>query len=133
MLTEPLVITRGSAPRGELAVDGNYVVWISYEDSQTNVVAYDLRTGEERQLTDDGEPGWDYGSQPESNLSPVTDRLAGVVRPISVLWSPDSSRLICYRLDQRRVNMNSVGDQSKAQPRLRQNSTRQTWFKLQQW
>ncbi len=47
ILTEPVQITTRPAPRGELAVDGNYVVWSSYEDGQTNVVAYDLQTGEQ--------------------------------------------------------------------------------------
>jgi hypothetical protein len=48
VLTEPTIITKRSAPRSELAVDGNYVVWQSYEDGQSNVVAYHLQTGEER-------------------------------------------------------------------------------------
>jgi len=51
VLTEPVQITTWPAPRGELAVDGNYVVWSSYEDGQTNVVAYDLQTGEQRHIS----------------------------------------------------------------------------------
>ncbi len=50
-LTQPVQITRRPAPRGELAVDGNYVVWRSYEDGQTNIVAYNLTTGEERRIS----------------------------------------------------------------------------------
>lgn len=51
VLTEPMIITKRPAPRSELAVDGNYVVWRSYEDDQTNVVAYNLQTGEERRIS----------------------------------------------------------------------------------
>jgi beta propeller repeat protein len=51
VLTEPTLITKHPAPRSELAVDGNYVVWRSYEDSQTNVVAYNVITKDERRLS----------------------------------------------------------------------------------
>ena len=51
VLTEPTIITRRPAPRSELAVDGDYVVWRSYEDGQTNIVAYNLQTGEERRIS----------------------------------------------------------------------------------
>ena len=51
VLTEPTIITKRSAPRSELAVDGNYVIWRSYEDRQTNVIAYNIQTGEERRIS----------------------------------------------------------------------------------
>lgn len=50
-LTQPIQITTRPASRSELAVDGNYVVWRSYEDNQTNIVAYNLATGEERRIS----------------------------------------------------------------------------------
>lgn len=51
VLIEPTLITKHPAPRSELAVDGNYVVWRSYEDGQTNVVAYNVITKDERRLS----------------------------------------------------------------------------------
>jgi beta propeller repeat protein len=50
-LTQPIQITTRPAPRSELAVDGNYVVWRSYEDNQTNIAAYNLATSEERRIS----------------------------------------------------------------------------------
>lgn len=50
-LTQPTQITTRPASRSELAVDGNYVVWRSYEDGQTNIVAYNLATGEEQRIS----------------------------------------------------------------------------------
>jgi len=50
-LTQPIQITTRPAPRGLLAVDGNYVVWRSHEEGQTNIVAYNLATGEERRIS----------------------------------------------------------------------------------
>jgi hypothetical protein len=50
-LTEPVQITTRPAPRGLLAVDGDYVVWRSYEDGQTNIVAFSLKTGSERRIS----------------------------------------------------------------------------------
>ena len=50
-LTQPIQITTRPAPRLDLAVDGNYVVWGSHEEGQTNIVAYNLATGEERRIS----------------------------------------------------------------------------------
>ncbi len=47
VITEPKLITKYPAPRSELAVEGDFVIWRSYENVQTNVMAYDLQTGEE--------------------------------------------------------------------------------------
>jgi len=50
-LTQPTQITTRPAPRADLAVDGNYVVWASYEDGQTSIVAHNLATGGERRIS----------------------------------------------------------------------------------
>ena len=50
-LTQPTQLTTRPASRSDLAVDGNYVIWSSYEDGQTNVVVYNLATGEERRIS----------------------------------------------------------------------------------
>ena len=62
-----------------------------------------LASGEERALTSDGEPYWDYAGTPEGDGSAVSDRGRGIARPPVVRWSPDSRRLLTHRLDQRGV------------------------------
>lgn len=59
--------------------------------------------GQERALTDDAEPFYDYATLPEARLSAVTDRAIERPTPPAVVWSPDSTRLLTYRLDQRQV------------------------------
>ena len=60
-------------------------------------------SGEERRLTDDGEPFHDYASHPEARLSSITEKRAGIVRQPSALWSPDGRTALTVRLDQRDV------------------------------
>lgn len=55
------------------------------------------------QLTDDGEPYWDYASSPEGNTSAVTIRRFGVPVPPAALWSPDGRYVATHQLDQRGV------------------------------
>ncbi len=55
------------------------------------------------QLTDDGEPYWDYGSSPEGNTSAVTIRRFGIPVPPAALWSPDGRYVATHQLDQRGV------------------------------
>ncbi len=84
VLTEPTIITKRSAPRSELAVDGNYVIWRSYEDRQTNVIAYNIQTGEERRIS--SLPGGKSNLKISGNyvvwedVVTTTDRVIPVVR-----------------------------------------------------
>lgn len=55
------------------------------------------------QLTTDGQPYYDYASSPETNTHTVTQRLEGATMPPVAIWSPDSSRLVTHKLDQRQV------------------------------
>ncbi|MEX1158781.1 MAG: DPP IV N-terminal domain-containing protein [Thermomicrobiales bacterium] len=68
-----------------------------------NLWVRDIKSGAERQLTDDGAPYDDYASLPEGRTSAVSDRLSGKQIPPSAVWSPDSAKLLTHRLDQRRV------------------------------
>jgi dipeptidyl aminopeptidase/acylaminoacyl peptidase len=63
----------------------------------------DAESGEERRLTHDGQPYYDYASRPEGRTTSVTERLTGKQQPPSAVWSPDSTRLATHRLDQRDV------------------------------
>ncbi len=68
-----------------------------------NLWVRDAESGEERQLTSDGEAYNDYASLPEGRTSAVSDRLSGKKIPPSAVWSPDSTKLLTHRLDQRAV------------------------------
>ena len=68
-----------------------------------NLLAVDLADGTERDLTLDAEPWWDYGGTPDTALTGVTLRRAGLPTPPVALWSADSTRVVTHRIDQRRV------------------------------
>jgi len=68
-----------------------------------NLWVRDIESGEERQLTFDGEPYNDYATLPEGRTTAVSDRLSGKKIPPSAVWSPDSTKLLTHRLDQRKV------------------------------
>lgn len=83
-----------------------------------------MDSGQEAQLTFDGEKYFDYGTSPESNTTAVTERLGGAKRPPVAMWSPDSTKLVVQRLDQRVVRdlyliQSSVEDEGgTVRPRL---------------
>jgi dipeptidyl-peptidase-4 len=54
-------------------------------------------------LTTDGEPDHGCGIQPGSSLVTVTNRRSGMPTAPIAVWSPDSSRILTHRLDQRHV------------------------------
>ena len=63
----------------------------------------DKTSGQERRITSDGVKHDDYGSQPESRTTAVTEKLLGVTGPPSALFSSDGRWILTYRLDQRDV------------------------------
>jgi dipeptidyl-peptidase 4 len=83
-----------------LSPDGR---WAAYIENH-NLFLHNTSTGEVIQLTRDGIPGWDYAT-PLPDLSALVR--AGVsrgedvpTRP-EVFWSPDSSKLVTFRIDSR--------------------------------
>ena len=82
-----------------LSPDGAWAAFIRGHDLWIRNTA----SKEEVRLTSDGAENFDYASQPGSNTSAVTQRLSGAPAPPGVLWSPDSRKLLTYRLDQRQV------------------------------
>lgn len=52
-------------------------------------------------LTDDAEPQFDYGGLPDATGARALMRVLGLPPPLVVSWSPDSTRLLVQRLDQR--------------------------------
>ncbi len=78
-----------------------------------------VRDGGERQLTDDGEPGYGYGAPLPSPLASAG--LADPERPV-VHWAPNSSRLLSCRIDERPAKhlhlVQSVPKNGETRPRL---------------
>ncbi|MBL8268151.1 S9 family peptidase [Steroidobacter sp.] len=62
-----------------------------------------LQDDREIRLTDDGAESNGYGAWSDSHLLSVTAELSGTPRPARVLWSPDSKKLVSYRVDERAV------------------------------
>lgn len=57
--------------------------------------------GDEFALTDDAEPHHDYGGLPEALGARMLMRAFGLPQPLQLSWSPDSTRILVHRLDQR--------------------------------
>lgn len=57
--------------------------------------------GQEFALTDDAEPQFDYGGLPEATGARALMRVLGLPAPFVVSWSPDSTRILVHRIDQR--------------------------------
>ncbi len=66
-----------------------------------NLYLRDASTGTEMQLTHDGVAGWDYATPLSSLRVMVEQKTQDVKQPAAVFWSPDSSKLITYRIDSR--------------------------------
>ncbi len=79
--------------------DGQWAAFVREGD----LFVRSLSTNEERRLTDDAEPYYGYGTLPGGRQSEVTDKLLGKPLKPGVAWSPDSTRLLTYRLDEREI------------------------------
>lgn len=66
-----------------------------------NLFLRDTSTGTELQLTHDGVASWDYATPLPSLRVMVDQGTEEVKQPAAVFWSPDSSRLVTYRIDSR--------------------------------
>jgi dipeptidyl-peptidase-4 len=74
--------------------------WSAYVENH-NLLLRDTSTGTIVQLTRDGEPGWDYATPIPSLRPMVAQGTEDVKERPAVFWSPDSSKLITYRIDSR--------------------------------
>jgi dipeptidyl-peptidase-4 len=74
--------------------------WAAYVQDHNLYVRY-LPTGEVIKLTDDGVKSWDYATPLPSLRVLVVQGTEDVKQPAAVFWSPDSSKLITYRIDSR--------------------------------
>jgi len=76
--------------------------WVAFT-REGNIVIRERDSGNERQLTDDAEPYYGYGTLPEGRQTAITDKLLGRVLKPGIAWSPDSTRVLTYRLDERQI------------------------------
>ncbi|MGB7284705.1 MAG: DPP IV N-terminal domain-containing protein [Candidatus Acidiferrum sp.] len=89
-----------TSPAEILSPDKHWLAFVK----EHNLYVRSLATKEEFQLTKDGKPYDDYAVQPDSNTQAITERITmGAARPIEAIWSPDSKKLITYKLDQTKV------------------------------
>ncbi len=85
---------------GELvSPDGCWAAFVR----ENNLYVRAIPEGEEIALTGDGEPDNGYALSPGSSTGAVTQRLSGQPAAPVALWSPDSTKLLTHRLDQRMV------------------------------
>ena len=94
-LTAPAALRSGEVE----SPDGRWAAFVRSHD----LYLRSLSDGREIRLTDDGVENDGYGEWADSHLLSISAQLAGRVRPARVLWSPDSRRLVSYRVDQREV------------------------------
>jgi dipeptidyl-peptidase-4 len=79
--------------------DGRLAAFVREHD----IWVRDVATGVERALTTDGVEGHAYALLTEQASGVVLGLPLAADRPLSVLWSPDSSRLLAARVDESRV------------------------------
>lgn len=68
-----------------------------------NIWVRNRADGTEHALTDDAEPYFDYGGLPDTTGGRALMRALGIPAPIILHWSPDSTRILVARIDQREV------------------------------
>jgi dipeptidyl aminopeptidase/acylaminoacyl peptidase len=87
----------GENPNEALSPDKKWAAYVK----DHNLYVRDVSTGTSVQLTQDGVAGWDYAT-PLPSLRPLVEQgTEDVKQPAAVFWSPDSSKLITYRIDSR--------------------------------
>ena len=77
-------------------------VWVAFR-RDGNIWVRRAAGDEEFALTDDAEPHFDYGGLPGTTGLRSLFRLLGLPAPVVLHWSPDSSRILVQRIDQREV------------------------------
>jgi len=74
--------------------------WVAYVKDHDLYVRY-VATGEVVRLTNDGETSYEYAAEIPSLRPMVTQGTQELKQRPAVFWSPDSSKLITYRMDTR--------------------------------
>ena len=96
-VTELGPVHQGEAP----SPDGRWAVGIK----DHNLYLREIATDEVRALTTDGVEGYDYGVMTDAAAARVMQENLGFRIPPFVVWSPDSTRFVTHRLDQRDLEL----------------------------
>lgn len=85
-------------PRADVASpDGAFTAFVM----DHNLWARNLKTGEAIQLSRDGERHYDYATPLPNPILMLQQGKEDVVQPAAVFWSPDSTKIATYVMDQR--------------------------------
>ena len=84
-------------PHEELSPNKRWAAFVR----EHNLFLRDVSTGTELQLTHDGVAAWDYATPLPSLRLMVDQGTEDVKQAAAVFWSPDSTKLITYRIDSR--------------------------------
>ena len=76
--------------------------WYAFERDE-NLWLRNVASGDERQLTEDGEEDYGYGVIGEGCCSEISSRRSSAKRKPPIYWSPDSRKIATLRLDERQV------------------------------
>lgn len=68
-----------------------------------NIWVREIATGDERALTTDGRPDWTYGVDSTTTGTRLAYAKHGLPVQVRAAWSPDGTRLLTHRLDERAV------------------------------
>jgi dipeptidyl-peptidase 4 len=89
--------TRPDRPYETLSPNKRWAAFVK----EHNLYLRDVSTGTTVQLTQDGVFGWDYATPLPSLHLMVDQGREDVQQPAAVFWSPDSTKLVTYRIDAR--------------------------------
>jgi dipeptidyl aminopeptidase/acylaminoacyl peptidase len=71
-----------------------------------NLWLRDMASGQERALTTDGEAYFSWGKVPDTSLAAIPQQRDHLVKPpYATFWSPDGSKLVATRMDERDVGI----------------------------
>jgi dipeptidyl aminopeptidase/acylaminoacyl peptidase len=89
-------LNKGSKASGA-SPDGRWVAFVR----NYNLWLRSVETGQEVALTHDGEKDFDYATELPEGKFLIEQASKGVTAPVQVFWSPDSTKLVTYRMDSR--------------------------------
>lgn len=82
-----------------LSPDGRWIAFVK----DHNLFVRDAASGQETPLTNDGAPFYNYATPPDEVRGAANEQATGRKPFLEAAWSPDSQKLLSYRLDQRKV------------------------------